>query len=72
MRKINLDGGLVTKSCLTLVTPWTVAARLLCPWASPGKNTGVGAISCSEGSSWSKAQARVSCISCTAGRFFTN
>ena len=22
--------------------PWTVAARLLCPWNSPGKNTGVG------------------------------
>ena len=24
------------------VTPWTVACRLLCPWNSPGKNTGVG------------------------------
>ena len=24
------------------VTPWTVAARLLCPWDSPGKNTRVG------------------------------
>ena len=24
------------------VTPWTVARRLLCPWDSPGKNTGVG------------------------------
>ena len=23
-------------------TPWTVAAKLLCPWNSPGKNTGVG------------------------------
>ena len=23
------------------VTPWTVAARLLCPWDSSGKNTGV-------------------------------
>ena len=22
--------------------PWTVATRLLCPWNSPGKNTGVG------------------------------
>ena len=32
----------VVKSCLTLVTPWTVARRLLCPWDSPGKNTGVG------------------------------
>ena len=24
------------------VIPWTVALRLLCPWNSPGKNTGVG------------------------------
>ena len=24
------------------VTPWTAATRLLCPWDSPGKNTGVG------------------------------
>ena len=23
-------------------TPWTVAHRLLCPWGSPGKNTGMG------------------------------
>ena len=33
-------------SCFSRVqlfaTPWTVAARLLCPWDSPGKNTGVG------------------------------
>ena len=30
-------------SCVQLsVTPWTVAARLLCPWNSSGKNTGVG------------------------------
>ena len=30
-------------SCVQLLaTPWTVAARLLCPWDSPGKNTGVG------------------------------
>ena len=30
-------------SCVRLfVTLWTVAARLLCPWKSPGKNTGVG------------------------------
>ena len=31
-------GGLVTKSCPTLVTLWS----LLCPWNSPGRNTGVG------------------------------
>ena len=32
---------LVTKLCLTLVTPWTLAS-LLCPWDFPGKNTGMG------------------------------
>ena len=25
-----------------LATPWTIAARLPCPWDSPGKNTAVG------------------------------
>ena len=28
--------------CLTLCEPMTVAARLLCPWDFPGKNTGTG------------------------------
>ena len=28
--------------CRLFVILWTVAARLLCPWSSPGKNTGVG------------------------------
>ena len=38
-REYNLGaGGLVTKSCPTLVKP----GRLLCRWDSPGKNTGVG------------------------------
>ena len=32
-------GGLVTKSCLPLVTPWIVAARLLCQWHFPGENS---------------------------------
>ena len=30
-------------------TPWTVATRLLCPWDSPGKNTGVGSHSLLQG-----------------------
>ena len=34
--------GLVAKSCPTLATLWTVAHQGLCPWDSPGKNTGVG------------------------------
>ena len=25
-----------------MATPWTAAPRLLCPWDSPGKSTGVG------------------------------
>ena len=35
-------GGFVAKSCPTLATPWTIALQVLCPWDSPGKNTGVG------------------------------
>ena len=37
-------------SCVQLfVTPWTVAPRLLCPWVSPGKSTGVGCRSLLQG-----------------------
>ena len=33
----------IALSCVQLfVTPWTIAAGLLCPWDSPGRNTGVG------------------------------
>ena len=35
-------GSLVAKSRPTLAIPRAVPARLLCPWDSPGKNTGVG------------------------------
>ena len=35
-------GGLVAKSCLILVTPWTVPTRLPCPWDFPNKNNEVG------------------------------
>ena len=38
----TLHGGLVTKLYLTLVTPWTVTLRLLCPWNFPGKNNWSG------------------------------
>ena len=34
---------LVSQSCLTLCDPMDLwLTRLLCPWNSPGKNTGVG------------------------------
>ena len=76
--KINNLGSLIILSliyamCVSCsvvsdsVTPWT--ARLLCPWDSPGESTGVGCISYSRGSSWSRDQTWGSCI---AGRFFIN
>ena len=43
-------------------------ARLLCPWDSPGKNTGVGSRSLLRGSSQPRDQ---SWVSCTTGRFFS-
>ena len=37
------------QSCKTLASPWTVAARLLCPRDSPSKHTGVGCHSLLQG-----------------------
>ena len=37
-------------------------ARLLCPWDSPGKNTGVDCIPFSRRSSWPRDRIQVSCI----------
>ena len=34
----------VTQSCPTLYNPMDCSLRLLCPWDSPGKNTGVVAM----------------------------
>ena len=50
------------------VTLWTAACQAFCPWDSPGKNTGLVAISFSRGSSWPRDWTQVSC---TAGGFFT-
>ena len=44
------------------------SARLLCPWNSPGKNSGVGSHSLLQGSSWPRDRTWVSHI---AGRFLT-
>ena len=38
----TLSGGLVTKSCPTLLTPWTVARQTSLSMDSPEKNIGVG------------------------------
>ena len=40
---------LVTQSHPDSATPWTVPARLLCPWNSSGKNTGVDSHSLLQG-----------------------
>ena len=39
----------VAQSSPTLCNPMTMATRLLCPWDSPGKNTGVGCHSLLQG-----------------------
>ena len=49
-------------------TLWTVATRLLCPWDSPGKDTGVGCHFLLQGSSWPRDRTQ---ISRSAGRRFT-
>ena len=46
---------------------WTVASQSLCPWDSPGKNTGMGSHSPLQGSSQPRDW---TCVSCTEGRFF--
>ena len=59
---------LVTQSRL-FVTPWIVTfPRLLFPWDSPGKNTGLGCQSLLQGIFPTQGLNLVSCI---AGRFFT-
>ena len=59
-------------SCISrvwlFVIPKTITCKLLCPWNSPGKNTGVGSIPFCRGSSWPRDQIQVSWIE---GRFFT-
>ena len=60
------------QSPLTLCDPMDYSLpRLLCPWDSPSKNTGVSCHALFQGIFWSKDQTRISCISCTAGGFFT-
>ena len=53
-------------SCFSHV--WLMWPWLLCPWESPGKNTGVGCRALLQGSFQPRNWTRVSCIT---GRFFT-
>ena len=47
-------------------------AMLLCPWDSPGQNTGVGCPTASRGSSQPRDQTGVSYVSCIVGGFFNH
>ena len=47
---------------------WPVATRLLCPWISPGKNTGVGSLFLLQGIFLTQDRTKVSPL---AGGFFT-
>ena len=59
--------GLVTKLCLNLMIPWTVAPRLLCPWNFPCKNIGVSCHFLLQGIFLTEGSG----ITCIAGGFFT-
>ena len=72
LQLMSFSKAVVTKLCLTLTTPWTVAqpgsslhgtsqARIL-EWIT---------ISFSRGSSPPRDQTHISCVSCIAGRFLT-
>ena len=58
----------LSRVCLIL-TLWTAPAQLLCPWGSPGKNTGVGCHAFLQGILLTQGLNCVSCSSCIA--FFT-
>ena len=45
--------------------------RCLCPWDSPGKNTGVSCYAFLQGSSRTRDRTLISWVSCIAGGFFT-
>ena len=62
-------GGLVVQSCLTLVTPWTVASKALLSVGFPRQEYWEWvAISFSSRTSWSRNWTSTACI---AGGFFT-
>ena len=52
------------QSCPTLRPHGLSPARLLCPWDSSGKSTGVVAMPSSRGSSRPRDQTRISYVSC--------
>ena len=59
---LRLCRCLVAQACPNLYNPMAWTARLLCPWDSPGMNTGVGCHFLLQGSSQPRDQTGVSCI----------
>ena len=58
-------------SCVRLsAAPRAVAARLFCPWDSPGESAGGGCRFLLQGIFPTQDQTCTSCVSCIAGRFF--
>ena len=71
----SVHGGLVTKSCLTLGTPWAVAYQAPLPMAFPRQADWSGLPFSSPGDShlgilWTGVPT-LQAASCTAGEFFT-
>ena len=73
--RVNIlwEPGVCVLSCFSgvwlSVTLWTVATRLLCPWDSLGKNTGVGCLSLLQGIFPTQ---KLNWVSCVTGRFSTS
>ena len=53
------------------VTYGLYSTRLLCPWDSPGKNTGVGCHAHLQRTSWPRNRTHVSCLPALASGLFT-
>ena len=75
VRASFLTVGLCCYAVLSYVqlftTPWTVAARLFCPWDSPGKNIGVGSHFLLQGIFLTQVSNMSPASPALAGRFFT-
>ena len=66
-------GMLSLFNCIQLsVTLWTTDPRVLCPWNSPGKNTGEGSHSLLQGNLPHPGTEPISWVSCMAGKFLTH
>ena len=62
MGKEIYDGGLISKPCPTLVTPWTEALQAPISMRFPSKNTGAGCFPYSGDLPGPGIEPRVSCI----------